>query len=110
MSLWSEIRHLAHQAFLGLLDQPLNVVAGLVSLLCGHGASDFWADETISAHSWRRRESAAWNRWRRLWDALFFWQDISIRMRTGVWPVERHCQRAYLSERERLGLPPEYRT
>lgn len=110
MSILRELEHLGHEAFLAV-DQAGNVLAGLISLLCGHGATDFFADESISAHSWRRsRDSVAWDRWRRLWDALFYWQDVYLRLRTGAWPAERHCQRAYGSERERLGLPPEYRT
>lgn len=110
MGIGRQLGHLGHQAFLAA-DQALNVLAGLVSLACGHGCEDFWADETISAHSWRRScDSVAWDRWRRLWDALFYWQDVLIRVREGAWPTERHCQRAYDSERARLGLPPEYRT
>jgi len=42
-------------------------------------------------------------------DALFSWQDVYLRLRTGEWPTMRHCERAYESERARMGLHPEYR-
>lgn len=105
----ASIAHLLHQLFL-VGDQALNVLAGIVSLLCGHGCDDYWADETISAHSWRRcHDSVAWDRWRRLWDALFYWQDVYLRWRDGAWPVQRHCERAYYAEVEMKQNAPEYR-
>jgi len=109
VSAFGQIAHLLHQGFL-VFDQVGNWLAGLVSLLCGHGCDDFWADETISAHSWRRcRDSVAWERWRRLWDALFYWQDIYLRITEGEWPVKRHCQRAYDAELLMKQNAPEYR-
>lgn len=57
-----------------------------------------WADETLSACAYRAHRDG--KLWGRLWmppiDVLFFWQ-------------ERHCERAYIAERERLQAPPEVR-
>lgn len=106
----SSLGHILKQTGLAL-DQAGNVLAGWVSWACGHGCDDFWCDETISAHTGRRcKDSVAWNRWRRLWDALFYWQDVEIRLRTGAWPTMGHCERAYRDEREHRHLPPEYRS
>lgn len=105
----SSFGHILKQTGLAL-DQLVNVLAGWVSWVCGHGCDDTWADETVSAHTGRRcKDSPAWNRWRRLWDAIFFYQDIGIRLRTGAWPELRHCERAYRDERVRAHMPPEYR-
>ena len=51
-----------------------------------------WADETLSSRAWREER-------RRLVvfiDCLFFWE-------------ENHCEASYISERERMQLPPEFR-
>ena len=54
-----------------------------------------WADETISARSWRMR--GKWGKLPyRLINLLFFWQD-------------NHCKEAYESEQQRLHLAAEYR-
>ena len=52
-----------------------------------------WADETLSSRAWRedRRRLVAFI------DFLFFWE-------------ENHCEASYISERQRLQLPPEFRT
>lgn len=93
----------AHQVFVAL-DQLVNAI------LAG------WADETISARSFRlgRKDEVAgvWGRWRVAWmlvDWLFWPQDLWIALRDHKWPTIRHCERAYVSEMDRLGLPPEYR-
>lgn len=51
-----------------------------------------WADETLSSRAWReeRRRLVV------LIDCLFFWE-------------ENHCEASYISERERMQLPPEFR-
>ena len=51
-----------------------------------------WADETLSSRAWRedRRRLVAFI------DCLFFWE-------------ENHCEASYISERERMQLPPEFR-
>ncbi|WP_448510026.1 pseudouridine synthase [Immundisolibacter sp.] len=51
-----------------------------------------WADETLSSRAWReeRRVLVAFI------DGLFFWE-------------ENHCEASYISERERMQLPPEFR-
>lgn len=52
-----------------------------------------WADETLSSRAWRedRRRLVV------VIDCIFFWED-------------RHCEASYISERQRLQLPPEFRT
>lgn len=87
------------------VDQVINAILG------------GYADETISARSYRLGSKAksrdAWDQWRIVWviaDALFIWQDMLIQYRTGSMPEQGHCERAYNSERARLGLPPEYRS
>lgn len=56
-----------------------------------------WADETLSARSYRSSEkSFRWYLMMRLIDCLFFWQDA-------------HCYNAYESEKKRNHLPAEYR-
>lgn len=70
----------------------------LVNVLIGFGNDDYYADETLSAHCWRKHlDSVRWNVAMRVIDVLFFWQSA-------------HCERAYQSEQKRLGMPPEYRT
>lgn len=55
-----------------------------------------YADETISARSWRLRDERPYSWLRPLIDRIFFWQPD-------------HCQGAYESERGRAQLPVEYR-
>ena len=55
-----------------------------------------YADESLSSHAWRMHARGKTNVWRGLIDHLFFWQ-------------EEHCYQAYLSEKERTQLPPEFR-
>lgn len=56
-----------------------------------------WADETLSSRSYRwNRDKHALRFLRPLIDGLFFWQ-------------ENHCHRAYLSEKQRKHLAPEFR-
>lgn len=85
------VRRWLHQAFLAV-DQLLNVLATPMH-------SGAWADETLSARAYRAH--AAGRRWGRvampLIDGLFFGQG------------PRHCERAYIAERERLHAPPELR-
>ncbi len=97
-------RSWGHEVFVAC-DQVINAFLG------------GYADETISARSYRLGSKAkardAWDQWRVVWaiaDALFVWQDMLIQWQTGRAPEHGHCQRAYESERARLGLPPEYRT
>lgn len=63
------------------LDQCFNV-------LFGSG----WADETLSAYFYRTKH------WMEpIVDHIFFWQD-------------RHCYNSYMSERNRMQMPAEYRS
>lgn len=69
----------------------------LCNAVCGG-----WPDETISSRAfrWDRDGVRQWPR--RLIDTLFFWDRSTA---TG----RRHCELSYLSERQRLQLPPEMR-
>ena len=81
------------------LDQLLNTV------LAG------WADETLSARTYRSARRDGGGRWalaERVIDALFTWQDWLVKHR-GEWKGARHCQRAYWHEQARLHLPANYR-
>ena len=76
-------------------DQFLNTVPNILTPLFPNIERGY-ADETISARAWRcGKESNAWERFRVVIDALFFWQ-------------KGHCFQSYLSEAERKHLPPEY--
>ena len=56
-----------------------------------------WADETISARSWRLgRNGGGWHYARIAIDALFFFE-------------KQHCFNAYLSEYDRRQIAAEYR-
>ncbi|MCC8193898.1 MAG: hypothetical protein LIP28_04555 [Deltaproteobacteria bacterium] len=55
-----------------------------------------WADETLSSRAWRLRHSGRGRAtFRRVIDALFFWQD-------------GHCEAAYASELERAHQPSAF--
>ncbi len=55
-----------------------------------------YADETLSARSWRMQfKKRRWMVMRILIDVIFFWQD-------------EHCLSAFLSEKNRKHLPSEY--
>jgi len=59
-----------------------------------------YADETLSARAWRTyRDGQILGFFRWPIDILFFWQK---------WDMN-HCKRAYEKEKERVGLPAEYR-
>lgn len=59
-----------------------------------------WADETLSARSYRtHRDGKFWGWIMHPINALFYWQK---------WDMH-HCQRAYEKEIARAGLPAEYR-
>ena len=72
--------------FLIAFDQVINTVIYI--------KDDGWgyADETISARSWRLRDQSSLYK---VVNALFFWQD-------------NHCRGAYISELSRKQLPKEY--
>lgn len=55
-----------------------------------------WADESLSARSWRERNTRFGGIARRVIDMIFFWQP-------------HHCEQAYVSEKLRLQSPPEER-
>lgn len=72
------------------LFQSLIAFDQFANTLLGSG----WADETLSAYSWRTRDTSPWRK--RIVDALLFWD-------------RDHCKESYASELERKQLPPEYR-
>jgi hypothetical protein len=82
------------QVFLAL-DQLAN------ALIPPIGGTLSYADETLSARSWRAyRDGKIFGKlFKPPIDALFYWQK---------WDMN-HCQRAYEKERARANLPPEYR-
>lgn len=88
------------------LDQALNVIICALTLRVGY------SDETMSAHAWRSdRDGKLWGRFfRPIIDALFSWQakDPAFKDEAGN-VVASHCHRAYLKEKSRAYLPPEYR-
>ena len=57
-----------------------------------NAATGGWADETLSSRAWREKRT----RLVAFIDRLFFWE-------------KNHCEASYISERERLHLPPEFR-
>jgi hypothetical protein len=77
----------SHQLFIAC-DQLLNVLATPFH-------SGAWADETLSSRAYRAHD--ALKPWGRVLmpiiDIIFFWQH-------------RHCEKAYIAERERLQAPP----
>ena len=57
-----------------------------------------WPDESLSSYAWRleRRGKLAGKIFRRAIDSTFWWDA-------------NHCYNAWLAERERRQLPPEFR-
>ncbi len=85
------LRHNMKQALIGV-DQLLNAVLCMIF----EPRQKTWADETISAHSWRWELTGVRSWPRKLIDGIFFWE-------------KNHCRESYESERQRLQLPPEMR-
>lgn len=77
--------------FLIAIDQLLNVLVTPFQRTA-------WADETLSARAFRAdRDGKVFGRiFRPTIDWIFFWQD-------------GHCAIAYLREKQRAQVPPEYR-
>ena len=71
------------------LDQLLNTLLWFLPGGC-------WADETLSSRAWRIRNIPDWGWLYQVIDAIWFWE-------------KNHCYQSYVSERDRLQLPPEYR-
>ena len=69
------------------LDQVANCLAG------------GYADETLSSHAYRMlRDRKPWGFMCDVIDALFIWEEGS------------HCYNSYMSEKQRMQLPPEFRS
>lgn len=92
----STLKHNGVQLFIAC-DQLLNVLLTLLT-------SKAWADETLSSRAWRAetRGLLLGRASRPVIDLLFSWQRIDP-------PATGHCHQAYLRERDRAGLPPEFR-
>lgn len=112
---WLTLVDFAREAGIGF-DQFINALSGVLkvmgSLFTGERPLPAFADETLSARTWRaaRRGKRMGLMFRPVIDLLFSWQhvDPTIKDEHDV-IVPGHCQRAYLKERLRRGLPPEYR-
>lgn len=91
------LKHNAVQLFIAV-DQLLNVLLTMLT-------SKAWADETLSSRAWRAETRGLWfgRISRPVIDLLFAWQTIRP-------DATGHCHQAYLRERERAGLPPEFRS
>lgn len=98
MKVWLDtLKHNAVQLFIAV-DQLCNVLLTLLT-------TKAWADETLSSRAWRADVHGLWfgRIFRPLIDVLFFWQPIRP-------DAIGHCHQAYLRERARAGLPPEFRS
>jgi len=97
------------------VDQLANtLVIGLVMwcwhMIVGTGKPSF-ADETVSARTGRAYRNGKFlgRVFRPLIDVLFAWQSKEYMMPDGlVAIIESHCERAYLKELHKRGLPDEY--
>lgn len=76
------------------VDQLTNTLLGLLASVFREGT--WWADETISAHCYRRQKIWYWRWAMYVINGLFFDRD--------------HCMDAYQSEKMRLQQSPEYRS
>ena len=97
---------LGFQQFLIALDQVINTVLAMLTGRIG------WADETMSAHCWRAATEGkpAAKFFLPIVDWMFSWQanDPTIVDERGA-VITTHCHRAFMKEKLRRGLPPEYR-
>jgi hypothetical protein len=88
------------------LDQFLNV------LVCLIGGQIGYSDETLSAHCWRvYRDGKPWGRiLMPPIDWMFSWQkaDEQYTDEEGA-VITGHCRRAFMKEKARSYLPPDYR-
>lgn len=79
-------------------------------MIIGHGTPSY-ADETISARTGRSYKNGKILGYvfRPLIDFLFAWQSKEYKMPDGlVKIIPSHCERAYLKELHKRGLPAEY--
>jgi hypothetical protein len=99
------------------LDQLANtLILGLINwcwhMVVGTGKPSF-ADETVSARTGRAKKNGKLlgHIFQPLIDLMFFWQSKEYTMPDGaIRIIPSHCQRAYLKELHKRGLPDEYRT
>jgi hypothetical protein len=112
MTRWQHFLAQLQEIALGL-DGTLNACAGLVSFAWSCITRQplpkvHRAEETISAHLYRRREEGT--HWGRIFAPLVDWV-FSIWQRDAAGQVVRdHCHQAYRKEMARVYLPDEYRT
>jgi hypothetical protein len=112
---WSVAKPQLMELFLAL-DQLLNplvlgFIAVLLTLATGRRHAVNYADETLSAHAYRARVAGKWmgKLWEPVIDVLFAWQKPDPTIAPHGVPITKHCERAYWKERQRRGLPIEYR-
>lgn len=75
----------------------------LANVLVTPFSSSAWADETLSSRAYRAwRSEKFFGFCMVIIDKLFFWQEVPE-------GTIGHCQNAYLREKERGHLPPEFR-
>jgi len=96
-------------------DQFLNTFLLGILMWCWHmivGAGrPSYADETVSARTHRAYKNGKilGRVFRPLIDALFFWQSKEYTLPDGsIVQIDSHCERAYMKERDKRGLPTEY--
>ena len=97
------------------IDQLANTLVIGVVMWCWHmvvgNGKPSYADETVSARTGRahRNGKILGRVFRPLIDVLFLWQSKEYKMPDGsIIIVESHCERAYLKELHKRGLPSEY--
>ncbi len=77
----------------------LQILIAFDQLLCTFLGG--WADESLSSYAWRLKQKNKY--WGKIWvpiiDWLFF---VSVK-------ETNHCYNAYMAERKRAQLPPEFR-
>lgn len=96
---WRQVSSLPRRQRVRCLLSCLNARLLQVLLAVDQLANTFlggWADESLSARSWRERNDKFWGIARRVIDVIFFFQP-------------NHCEQAYMSEQLRLQSPPEER-
>lgn len=79
-----------------MIKQVLIAIDQLINSLLFFLPGGCWADESLSARSWRCREMPPFTKIQPAIDRLFFFE-------------QDHCRSSYESERSRKQLPPEER-
>lgn len=88
----------------GLTQLGISVDQALACFIC-FGSADTWADETLSAKCYRKRNKKRWHIAMKIVDVLFLYQNWLHNHEE-----KSHCKRAFISELERKQNAREYRT